>query len=157
MPRDPEVAFGVAAIVSRPTPYTNAMYEPQTLLIHRCGEPPAEGAGTYSVPGGWLDDGESIVGAACRETLEEVGLQCAPFPGTRGAENRGVTTHRSATTGLWCVTVYVNVIALSDEPVLNEPSKVDEAFWVTRREFHRTYADRLFEPDRLAVEQGVLH
>jgi 8-oxo-dGTP diphosphatase len=42
------------------------------LLIHK---KTGHGAGRINAPGGKLDPGESVVACACRETLEEVGLQ----------------------------------------------------------------------------------
>lgn len=154
MPPDPKVVTGVAAVVARPTPYTNAMIAPQFLVIRRCGPPPAEGCGTYSIPGGWMDDGESVFEAAARETEEETGLPCTSLADQKPL---GVVTHRSETTGLWCVTVYVGLFALADTPTMPEPTKVNEARWVTRRDFFRDfYPDLLFHPIKLACDQGVI-
>ncbi len=93
MPSDPRVRFGVAAVVARPTPYPDAMIDPQFLVIRRAGEPPAEGAGTWSIPGGWLDDGETLTEAARRECWEEAGIECGAPPGPGLPAT--VTTHRS--------------------------------------------------------------
>lgn len=153
MSKDDNVGVGVCAIVTRPTPYANALNDPQFLLIHRCGAPPAEGADTWSVPGGWLEHGETLAEAAARETFEEVGLKAVEVV---SGHRHAVVTHRSETTGLWCVTVFVGLYALSDEPVLNEPDKVDEARWVTVGEFRRDYAStgELFRPLQIAADQG---
>lgn len=151
VPNDPNVATGVAAIVARPNPYPNAMNAPQFLVIQRAGAPPAEGAGTWSVPGGWMDDGESPHETAMRETREEVGIETSHI----GTNTMGVVTHRSATTGLWCVTIFVPLYGLSAEVACCEPDKISAVRWVTKREFHLEIHPR-FTPLQLAVDQFVI-
>ena len=53
----------------------------EVLLVER-GKPPYEGA--WSLPGGGIEDGETIVEAAIREVAEETGLRFEPLGiGTR--------------------------------------------------------------------------
>lgn len=151
MPSDPNVRFGVAAVVWRKTPYENALDDPQFLVLRRLGEPPAEGAGKVSIPGGWMDAGESLGDAACREVFEEVGLTCF-YPGGKVV----ITTHESATTGMWCVTAFVHLGVLSGEPESMEPEKVGDLRWVTRGQFFRECADELFLPLHMACDKHLL-
>ncbi len=47
------------------------------ILMIRRGKPPAEGL--WSVPGGTIELGETILEAAKREVLEETCLECRPY------------------------------------------------------------------------------
>ena len=51
------------------------LHESGILMIERGGDPLDPFLGYWSLPGGVIDDGESVEEAAVRETLEETGLK----------------------------------------------------------------------------------
>ncbi len=63
MPFDPHVHIGVGVVIFNP--------DSELLTIQRQG---AHGEGQWSVPGGWIDYGETPEKAVLRELAEEVGL-----------------------------------------------------------------------------------
>lgn len=110
----PEVRVGVAVIVRNP--------EGKVLMGLRCG---LHGPGTWSLPGGNMDFGESPEETAKRELLEETGLvaiaiqvyeRCpyanAPFPET----------------GKQYITLYFEILA-EGEPKRMEPDKCARWEW----------------------------
>lgn len=71
------------------------MYDEQgRLLLIQRGQPPAEG--TWSLPGGRLEPGESVRDAVVREVAEETGLIVVPvrFVGRVERPGPGGTTYR---------------------------------------------------------------
>lgn len=79
---------------------------PRTLLIRRANDP---FAGTWALPGGFVDENEPLVAAARRETLEETGvvvdeLEQLYTAGDPGRDPRG-----------WTVTVAYLVRVKPDE------------------------------------------
>lgn len=46
----------------------------------------AQGAGTWALPGGWLEKGESLEGCALREMCEETGLTATSFEKCQGEQ-----------------------------------------------------------------------
>lgn len=48
----------------------------RVLLLRRTND--GDEAGTWSVPGGKVEDGESLEQAAAREVMEETGRECRP-------------------------------------------------------------------------------
>lgn len=123
--RRPKV--GLAVIVRRP--------DGRILMLRRKG---AHGAGTWSVPGGHMEAGETPLRGCLRELDEETGIQpicivmlphytVVDFGGTAGA--------------------YVTLYALADVPVdavavNREPEKCEGWWWVGRDEVQTP----LFEP-----------
>jgi 8-oxo-dGTP diphosphatase len=130
MPPSNRVHAGVAAVVA---------HEGQLLMVQRAG---ADGEGSWSVPGGWIDhedvDAES---AAVRETREETSVWVEPHAAA------GHTLHviaapesRAGDKGL---TVFVVCQYVHGEPQVREPDKCPAVAWVPLAEV----ADRpLFEP-----------
>jgi 8-oxo-dGTP diphosphatase len=92
----------------------------QVLLIRRFNTGYADGQ--YSVPAGHLDGGETVIAAAAREALEEVGVRIEP----QDIEFSSVM-HRL--NGEERVDFFVEIHAWSGEPVNAEPDKCDELRW----------------------------
>jgi 8-oxo-dGTP diphosphatase len=93
------------------------------VLMRRA--PGKHGAGTWSLPGGALELGESLVDCAARETMEEIGVRLS------GAELLpAVTEDLFPEHGQHWVTHYV-LARTEDSPVNREPHKCDGlgAFW----------------------------
>ena len=79
--------------------------------------------GDYSVPAGHLDGGETVVGAAQREALEEVGVALAEDDLVfTGVMHRIEDEER--------VDFFVVVTKWTREPFNNEPEKCDDLRWV---------------------------
>jgi 8-oxo-dGTP pyrophosphatase MutT (NUDIX family) len=79
--------------------------------------------GDYSVPAGHLDGGETVVGAAQREALEEVGVSLAEDDLIfTGVMHRIEDEER--------VDFFFLVRAWPREPFNNEPEKCDDLRWV---------------------------
>lgn len=122
MPFDPNVHVGVAAIIRQP-------FSRKILMMRRKG---SHGEGTWSVPGGWIDAGETPEDALFRELEEEVGLArrnplvgrlylldavTTVFP---GPINTSVTLAYRAPMGMF-----------SGEPKIMEPEKCDKIGWIS--------------------------
>lgn len=94
--------------------------EGRVLLGERRG---SHGAGTWALPGGHLDFGESVESCAKRETLEETGLALdrvvlGPF------SNEAFTV-----SGKHYVTLFVIAACPDGEPTLMEPHKCGRWAW----------------------------
>jgi 8-oxo-dGTP diphosphatase len=82
----------------------------------------ADGFNTWSLPGGWLDFGESPEQAAEREVLEETGVVVK-------AESRaGYLVNHSERT---IVTLFIRCEYVSGEPTITEPDKCQDVQWLT--------------------------
>lgn len=71
MPPGENVHVGVAAVVVR---------DASLLMVKRGGVDSSHGQGTWSAPGGWVDDGENPTDAVAREVMEETGLAVVSAP-----------------------------------------------------------------------------
>lgn len=95
------------------------------LMVQRAG---AHGAGTWSVPGGWIEHGESAWTAAAREVEEETGML------VYGAYESSMPLGWSAsmTDGVHSVTLWIRCIRLpgSPDPWVAEPEKCPKVEWV---------------------------
>lgn len=94
MPPNPRVCVGAAAVIRRGL---------CILLVQRGSRASyADGYGTWGLPGGWLEWGESAFDCARRETEEETGLVVSPV------RQDGYTTTQAKThSGLHVVTLFV--------------------------------------------------
>lgn len=118
MPPDPRVHVGVGAWVE---------HAGTLLMVRRGGTGPyaCNGHGTWSIPGGWLDRGESIETAAVREVEEETGADVA-------AVGEPTVTRDTADDGSFdFVTLLVPCRWLGQRPPrVTEPDKCPEVRWV---------------------------
>jgi 8-oxo-dGTP diphosphatase len=107
----PVPRIGVAVIVVR---------EGRVLLGQRLG---AHGEGTWALPGGHLEFGETIEGCAGRELAEETGLHADDFsPGP-------FTNNVLASKGLHYVTLFMLAHEAVGEPERLEPDKCAGWHW----------------------------
>ncbi|MBI5033229.1 MAG: NUDIX domain-containing protein [Chloroflexi bacterium] len=108
MSKEPRV--GVALIVT---------YDDHVLLIKRKG---SHGEGTWAVPGGHLEYGESPEDCAIRETQEEVNVQVTDV------RFRAITNDVFETEGKHYITIWMEGKFSGGEPVIRDV-KVAEAGW----------------------------
>jgi 8-oxo-dGTP diphosphatase len=95
--------------------------EDQILLLRRFNTDYRDGE--YSVPAGHLDGGETVMGAACREAQEEVGLHLQ-------ADDMVFSSVMHRIEGDERVDFFVHVRKWLGEPFNAEPDKCDELRWV---------------------------
>lgn len=93
----------------------------QVLLIRRYNTGFADGQ--YSVPAGHLDGGETVIAAASREALEEVGVRIE-------AQDIEFSSVMHRMDGEERVDFFVNVRRWEGEPANTEPDKCDDIRWV---------------------------
>jgi 8-oxo-dGTP pyrophosphatase MutT (NUDIX family) len=93
----------------------------QILMIRRFNTGYADGQ--YSVPAGHLDGGETVIAAAIREAMEEVGVGIDP----QDIEFSSVM-HRL--NGEERVDFFVKIRDWAGEPANTEPEKCDDVRWV---------------------------
>lgn len=92
----------------------------RVLLGERRG---AHGTGSWALPGGHLEFGETVEGCAARELLEETGMML-------GGGHRGPwTSDIFPDEGRHYVTLFVIATGTSGEPVVREPEKCTEWRW----------------------------
>jgi 8-oxo-dGTP diphosphatase len=103
------------------------------LMIKRHG---SHGAGTWSVPGGHLEFGESWDECIRREAMEEVGVELTHL------KQLCITNDIFASEGKHSVTIWMTADWAGNEPSIKEPHKILGIQW-------HTFADLpepLFEP-----------
>jgi 8-oxo-dGTP diphosphatase len=113
------------------------------LLGERQG---SHGAGTWALPGGHLEFGESVEDCARRETEEETGLRLSditPAPYTNDV---------MLSEGKHYVTAFVLARALPGEAQLMEANKCKEWRWFCWSEM----PENLFQPLKTLVAQGYV-
>lgn len=90
------------------------------LLMRRAGTGFFDGL--YSLPGGHVEPGESVLQAATREMLEETGIVLDP----QGLEWTGVV-HRLSDTNR--IDFFVRALRWQGEAAVREPGKCDDLGW----------------------------
>lgn len=114
------------------------------LMIRRAG---SHGAGTWSVPGGALECGETVAECAARELREETGIEAAP----RVLPALWTITDMGADGGVW-VTFYA-VADLANTPDLRlERAKISDAAWVRHGD---AWPGALFLPFQRLLDAGA--
>jgi ADP-ribose pyrophosphatase YjhB (NUDIX family) len=93
------------------------------LLMRRAGTGFFDGL--YSLPGGHVEDGESLRDAAAREMLEETGVRFD----AHALELVGVVHRRSDTSR---IDFFVRAGACPSEPEIREADKCDDLGWFAR-------------------------
>lgn len=106
------VGVGHAAIIVR---------DGKFLMIKRAGK---HGPGTWSVPGGWQEVGETFEQAVKREVAEEVGCEIGNL--RFGA----VTNNYFPEEGIHSISIFTVADWVSGEPQNLEPEKCEELRWV---------------------------
>ncbi|MCC7570047.1 NUDIX domain-containing protein [Candidatus Micrarchaeota archaeon] len=79
------------------------------------------GQGSWTMPGGKLDFGESFKECACRETLEETGIKIK--------NPKIICVSNDKTKGAHFVTIGLLVEEFDGEPKVTEPNKITEWSW----------------------------
>ena len=90
------------------------------LMVKRHG---SHGEGTWSVPGGWMEYGETFKETARREVLEEVGLEI------KNIRFGAVTGTVFENEGIHSITIWLLSDHASNEPRILEPEKISELDW----------------------------
>jgi 8-oxo-dGTP diphosphatase len=94
----------------------------KVLLLRRAGTGFADGS--WSVPGGCLDDGETLPAAAAREAREETGVSIDPAD-----LEFAHLCHHADPDGQYRVGVFFAARRWDGEPVNAEPDKCSEIGW----------------------------
>lgn len=115
--------LGVGAVV---------LHEDRVLLVRR-GQPPA--MGTWSLPGGLVDLGETVEDAAVREVAEECGI-AVHLGGVAGVVDRIVYDEHGRIRYHYVV---IDYLAHPESTCLTPGTDAAEACWVAAAEVH-TYA-----------------
>jgi 8-oxo-dGTP diphosphatase len=106
----------------------------------------SHGAGSWALPGGHLQWGESVENCARREVKEETGLNL-------GVVGQGPYTNDvMAAEGKHYVTCFVEAVALAGEAQVLEPTKCERWAWFA----WSAMPEELFQPLKTLVESGFI-
>jgi 8-oxo-dGTP diphosphatase len=103
------------------------------LMIKRRG---SHGQGTWSVPGGWMEYGETFDQTSKREVLEEVGLEI------NNVRFGAVTNNVFSEEKVHSITIWLLSDYVSGKPKILEPEKIASLVW---KDFD-TLPNPLFQP-----------
>ena len=90
------------------------------LMLKRQG---AHGAGSWSVPGGWMEYGESFEETAKREVMEEVGLKI------KNIRFGAVTTTVFPEEKIHSITIWIMSDYANGQPKIKVPDKIGKLEW----------------------------
>ena len=116
---------GTGAVIIQDHPQLG--YVPSMLMVYRQG---AHGAGTWSVPGGWVDFWEDPMRGAEREVMEECGIVVQALA-PRGWTNE---FHEDSGERIQAVTLWVECEHVSGTIKVMEPEKCPRVEWVPLRD-----------------------
>ena len=119
------------------------IHEGRMLIGHRIKE---HGHGSWAVPGGHLEIGESLEECAVRETEEEVGVRI------RNVTFYTLTNDIFTESGKHYITIHMRAEADSADIVNREPHKYENWRWFTKSELPKP----LFLPMENALRQKAL-
>lgn len=105
----------------------------KAVMVKRKG---SHGAGTWSIPGGKLDFGESWEECAAREVREEIGVEITNI------RFLAVTNDVFQKEGVHFISIFMESDWLSGEPAILEPDKIEAIAWRALTNL----PDPLFEP-----------
>ena len=111
MPKKDQPRVGVAVIIER---------DGKVLLIKRKN---AHGAGTWAVPGGHLEFGETPEACAMRETREEVGIAISHV------RFAAITNDLFSQEGKHYITIWMRASSSKGEPIIAAAREVAEVGW----------------------------
>lgn len=119
------------------------MRDGQFLVLQRKG---SHGEGTWSVPGGWMEYGESFEQASVREIDEESGMKI------RNIGYAALTNNLMLDEGIHSLTVWTTADWDGGEPTITEPDKCAAQQWVN----FETLPRPLFKALELLLESEFL-
>jgi 8-oxo-dGTP diphosphatase len=132
MPKDRQYPdrpiIGVGAVIITGSDGDNR----RILLVRRASEPLK---GKWSIPGGALEMGETLIAAVQRETLEETGLRVEPLE-LAGVIDRIIPDSTGRIQYHYVLVDYLCKL-ISDPADLRPASDVDDARWATQPELDR--------------------
>lgn len=109
----------------------------QYVLIGKRGPGSRRNAGVWALPGGMVEDGETIEQCIRREIFEETGLQVYPFTECIWYMDYVIGVSRGDTNmTLWCAVQYNG-----GTPIAKEPNKCDAWLWMEPREIFNMIDD----------------
>lgn len=83
----------------------------------------SHGAGTWTIPGGWLEFGESFEACARREVMEETGMKI------KNIRSVAITNNVFKQEGVHSITVWLESDWASGSPKILEPHKFFDQKW----------------------------
>ncbi|KAK2595648.1 hypothetical protein QQS21_006619 [Conoideocrella luteorostrata] len=109
----------------------------------------SHGAGTWALPGGHIDHGESTFQCAVREVEEETGLK------VKAVKPLVVTNDLWETLGRHYITIFVlaELVDPDAKPTIMEPNKCEEWKWMTWEDLGNMRQEDLFLPLRNFLAQ----
>ena len=112
-------------------------------MLRRSG---AHGAGTWALPGGHQEFGESPESTAVREVAEETGLSVTP------SSRLGFTDDPMPGIGRHYVTLFLACAVTGGTAVIAEPDRATDLAWLTPAELRAR--DDLFAPLRRFLDEN---
>lgn len=113
------------------------------LLMRRKG---SHGAGSWGLPGGSIEYGETLSQASQRECFEELGIEISAHDLRVGPASNDIFEHKHF------VGIFLSAHLTDDQiPIIMEPHKADDLDWFT----FDSLPDPLFMPLKLFLKQDI--